>query len=165
MIKRRLFTMLLLLSMVFMLSACGNDTISTSELTEPQESVATDLVYEEKSEDIQEEVPAEQSENADAAEEVEELPEDSDVETNTSIEEDDATPLAPVVSEIQEEEQEQAETQEATHSYIANKNSKKLHYTGCESVGKMKESNKVYLDCTRSEALERGYTPCKNCNP
>ena len=50
-------------------------------------------------------------------------------------------------------------------NYIGNKNSKKLHYTWCHSVEQMKDSNKVYLTCTREEALARGYSPCGNCNP
>lgn len=50
-------------------------------------------------------------------------------------------------------------------SYIGNKNSKKLHYTWCHSVDQMKETNKVYMTCTREEALANGYSPCGNCNP
>ena len=52
-----------------------------------------------------------------------------------------------------------------TTSYIANKNTKKFHYTYCKSVKQMKDSNKVYLECTRDEALAQGYSPCGNCNP
>ena len=29
----------------------------------------------------------------------------------------------------------------------------------------MKEENKEYLDCSREEAISRGYEPCKNCDP
>ena len=52
-----------------------------------------------------------------------------------------------------------------TTSYIGNKNSKKFHYTYCSSVKKMKDSNKVYLECTRDEAISDGYSPCGNCKP
>lgn len=48
--------------------------------------------------------------------------------------------------------------------YIGNKNSKKFHYASCSSVKDMKEKNKVELN-TREEAIEKGYVPCKNCNP
>ena len=48
-------------------------------------------------------------------------------------------------------------------SYIGNKNSKKLHYPDCGSVKQMKDTNKVYLNCTRDQALAQGYDPCKNC--
>ena len=49
-------------------------------------------------------------------------------------------------------------------SYIGNKSSKKFHYSWCSSVGKMKSSNKVSLS-SRSDAISKGYEPCKNCNP
>lgn len=49
-------------------------------------------------------------------------------------------------------------------TYIGNKNTHKFHYSWCSSVKKMKESNKVYLN-SRDDAINRGYVPCKNCNP
>jgi len=172
--KKRFYGIILLLLVVFMLSACGTDTINTSELAELQESVVTDLVSTENDTDIQEEVTVEPSENA-------------DVESNITAEENETTPSASVVPVVPQEEEEQQEKQEqaveqeelqeeqeeelqeepkeATHSYVANRNTGKLHYVGCSSVDKMRESNKVYLDCTRSEALARGYEPCKRCNP
>ena len=48
--------------------------------------------------------------------------------------------------------------------YIGNKNSKKLHYADCSSVGSMKESNKVEFE-SREDAIAQGYEPCKKCNP
>lgn len=50
-------------------------------------------------------------------------------------------------------------------NYIANKNTKKFHYPNCGSVSQMKEKNKKYLSCTREEAINQGYDPCKNCCP
>ena len=52
-----------------------------------------------------------------------------------------------------------------THSYIANRNTKKFHYPDCYSVDRMNEENKVYLNCTRSDAIDMGYDPCGNCDP
>ncbi len=52
-----------------------------------------------------------------------------------------------------------------SYSYIANKNSKKFHYPSCDSATTMKEKNKVYLDCTRDEAIKNGYEPCGSCKP
>lgn len=49
-------------------------------------------------------------------------------------------------------------------AYIGNKNSKKLHETWCDSVDKMKESNKVEF-FSRQAAIDLGYEPCKNCTP
>ena len=51
------------------------------------------------------------------------------------------------------------------NSYIANKNTKKFHIPSCSSVDQMKESNKVYLTCSRDEMIAKGYDPCKRCNP
>jgi DNA-entry nuclease len=49
--------------------------------------------------------------------------------------------------------------------YIANKNSKTFHYPNCSSVAKMSEKNKEYHTATHDEMIEKGYSPCGNCNP
>ncbi len=49
--------------------------------------------------------------------------------------------------------------------YVANKNTRKLHYSWCYAVERMKEKNKLYLSCSRDEAVTQGYEPCKKCNP
>lgn len=49
-------------------------------------------------------------------------------------------------------------------TYIGNANSKKFHYSGCSSVARMREYNKVPLS-SRDEAIARGFVPCKRCNP
>ena len=54
---------------------------------------------------------------------------------------------------------------ETSYSYIANINTGKFHRPDCGSVAAMKEENKEYLDCSREEAISRGYEPCKNCDP
>ncbi|MBQ7937070.1 MAG: hypothetical protein IJ283_01020 [Oscillospiraceae bacterium] len=54
---------------------------------------------------------------------------------------------------------------EKEYSYILNKNTGKFHYSWCNSVNQMKEKNKLYFDGTRTEAINKGYSPCKNCNP
>ena len=51
------------------------------------------------------------------------------------------------------------------HEYIGNKKSKKFHKPSCSSVKQMNESNKVYLNCTREEAIAKGYDPCGRCHP
>lgn len=68
--------------------------------------------------------------------------------------------------ESQKQENVTTESSNATTtSYIGNKNTNKFHYTCCSSVKKMKGSNKVYLVCTRDQALAQGYSPCGSCNP
>lgn len=51
------------------------------------------------------------------------------------------------------------------YNYIGNKNTKKLHVPNCSAVLQMKEENRVYLNCTRDEAIKDGYTSCGRCNP
>ena len=48
--------------------------------------------------------------------------------------------------------------------YIGNANSKKFHYSWCNSVSKMAAKNKVEF-YSRDDAIAHGYQPCKNCNP
>ena len=60
---------------------------------------------------------------------------------------------------------EEAEKQDSSASvYNGNKKTKKFHYASCSSVKDMKEKNMVELN-TREDAIEKGYVPCKNCNP
>ncbi len=53
---------------------------------------------------------------------------------------------------------------EAVYSYVGNKNSKVFHSSDCSSVENTKDKNKVYFN-TRDDAVNKGYTPCKACNP
>lgn len=56
-------------------------------------------------------------------------------------------------------------TGEAAISYVLNTNTKKFHYPTCSSASRIKESNKEYYTGSREVLIERGYDPCKNCNP
>ncbi|MBQ8057024.1 MAG: MBL fold metallo-hydrolase [Ruminococcus sp.] len=49
-------------------------------------------------------------------------------------------------------------------SYIGNKNTKKFHLDSCNGVKDIKAENKVQFH-SREDALEKGYSPCKTCNP
>lgn len=71
-----------------------------------------------------------------------------------------------VVAENTTTEQEHVEENQSTGTdYVGNKNSKKFHYAWCNSVDKMKESNKYYYTGTSEEMVAKGYEPCGNCNP
>lgn len=54
---------------------------------------------------------------------------------------------------------------DATYTYILNKNTGKFHYSWCSSVKQMKESNKIYSNSSRNDIMESGYSPCKKCKP
>ncbi len=51
-----------------------------------------------------------------------------------------------------------------TNSYIGNKNSKKFHRSTCDGAKDMNKKNKVIF-FSREEAILKGYSPCKTCNP
>lgn len=94
-------------------------------------------------------------------------------EASTAPSTEAPTEAAPATTE-ETTEATTAETTQATEptdegsqvmDYIININSLKFHYPDCESVAKMKESNKEYFTGTREELIERGCDPCGNCNP
>ena len=53
----------------------------------------------------------------------------------------------------------------AEADYVINRQSGKFHRPDCFSVDRMKESNKEWFTGTREELLDRGLSPCGNCNP
>lgn len=55
-------------------------------------------------------------------------------------------------------------TESDDSEYVGNRNTKKFHYAECSSVSDMKDNNKVFFD-NRNDAVSKGFTPCKRCNP
>ena len=49
--------------------------------------------------------------------------------------------------------------------YILNTNTKKIHRPECSSVGKMSEKNKQNYNGNIEDIIQKGYSPCKICNP
>lgn len=54
---------------------------------------------------------------------------------------------------------------ETETEYILNTNSKKFHTVDCSLAKDIKASNKKLSKEDRSTILEKGYSPCKGCNP
>ena len=54
---------------------------------------------------------------------------------------------------------------ETETEYILNTNSKKFHTSDCSLAKDIKASNKKLSKEDRSTLLEKGYSPCKGCNP
>ena len=52
-----------------------------------------------------------------------------------------------------------------SRTYILNTNTKKFHYPYCSSADKIKDSNREEFTGSRDEIINRGYEPCKKCNP
>lgn len=48
--------------------------------------------------------------------------------------------------------------------YLGHKSTKKFHYPDCKWAKKIKPENQVWLD-SRQQAIDKGYVPCKVCNP
>lgn len=49
--------------------------------------------------------------------------------------------------------------------YIAHYKSKMFHVPTCETVSYIPESSREYLNDTREELIEKGYSPCQRCHP
>ena len=53
---------------------------------------------------------------------------------------------------------------DVSYLYIGNKNSQVFHIETCNSVENMSDKNKVIFQ-NRENAVNKGYSPCKSCNP
>ena len=93
--------------------------------------------------------------------------------TGENMAEEDATPL-PDVSGADESAQEDkssadsstpAGEEKGVADYVLNTNSKKFHVPSCSSVKQMKDKNREDVKDTRENILNKGYDPCKRCNP
>ena len=84
------------------------------------------------------------------------------VPTTPKEEQKQENPATPTVPEQKEETPVVSQNQ---ISYVANKNTKKFHYSDCPSVKQMSDKNKVYITATSEEMKDKGYSPCGNCNP
>lgn len=82
-----------------------------------------------------------------------------------SCNKDDTT--SEISTEISSETTEEtpAKDEEASISYVLNKNTKKFHYADCYAVDMMDEKNKISFTGNRSEVISKGYEPCLKCNP
>ncbi len=56
-------------------------------------------------------------------------------------------------------------TEKKGQTYILNTNTKKFHNPGCSSVKQMSEKNKQEYTGSRDDIINKGYSPCKRCNP
>lgn len=52
-----------------------------------------------------------------------------------------------------------------TYTYILNTNSKVFHKSTCSIVNRISAANRADFSGTRQELIDKGYTPCKICNP
>ena len=52
-----------------------------------------------------------------------------------------------------------------TSIYILNISTKKFHNVNCKLIQRINDSNKEQFKGTRQELIDKGYEPCKTCNP
>lgn len=57
------------------------------------------------------------------------------------------------------------ETKQTTAVYVLNTNTKKFHYSTCSSVKDIADKNKKTTSESRESIINKGYKPCKRCNP
>lgn len=50
-------------------------------------------------------------------------------------------------------------------TYIANKSSMKFHRVDCDSVNDINPKNRMDWEGDRQGLIDKGYEPCKRCNP
>lgn len=56
-------------------------------------------------------------------------------------------------------------SQTSSARFVVNESSKKFHTPDCSSVQKISAENKLVLVAGRDELVNKGYSPCKICNP
>lgn len=83
----------------------------------------------------------------------------------TSCTQDNTNNPTDLSTETSSESPNKNEEQEASLSYILNKNTKKFHYSDCYAVELMNEENKIVFNGNRNNIIEQGYKPCLKCNP
>ena len=83
----------------------------------------------------------------------------------TSCTQDNTNNPTDLSTETSSESPNENEEQEASLSYILNKNTKKFNYKDCYAVDMMDEKNKIDFTGKRSEIISKGYKPCLKCNP
>ena len=56
-------------------------------------------------------------------------------------------------------------TNDVSTTYVLNTNTKKFHYPSCGSAKRIAEKNYAESNESRDELIDRGYSPCGNCDP
>ena len=91
-------------------------------------------------------------------------------ESMTGAESDDAQKPEGGASDAEPADEKPADDEEAAgeeevYTYVLNTNTMKFHYEYCPGVRDMKDKNKDTFRGTRSEVMEKGYSPCGRCTP
>lgn len=71
----------------------------------------------------------------------------------------------PIVEESKSETPLASTINEVSKTYILNNNTKKFHEESCGSASRISQKNKGTYTGTRNELINKGYSPCGNCDP
>lgn len=88
-------------------------------------------------------------------------------EAGSSVKEEEAE-ILPLPASSQTETPEKTEEIQNTDisgEYVINTNTGKFHYSWCDSVSDIKPENREDFTGSRNEIIDRGYIPCKKCDP
>lgn len=96
-----------------------------------------------------------------------ELESQTEVQSDTEISSDDITNAPKEQSPNQNKNAKNSSDTDIQkeYNYIGNSNTLKFHKPNCISIEQMNESNEVYLNGSRDDAISKGYKPCKRCKP
>lgn len=75
------------------------------------------------------------------------------------------TPSSTALEESADKIDNETDIPEQVIKYILNTDSHKFHYSDCPGAANIKISNREAFNGTRSQLIEKGYFPCKRCNP
>ena len=188
--KKKITIFILFSSIILAMGCSSNDSLAgvepvqvsdaVEEIKEPIEELKENTVeetVEESAEEHEEEVSEETKEELidDSADEINNDPEEEQNEL-TEVNEEQTEQIEETSDEepqvVQEEKKEDKveeknviEEIEPEYYWILNTNTKKVHKPTCNSVKQMKEKNKKESNLSPEELKEKGYEPCKNCNP
>lgn len=90
--------------------------------------------------------------------------EETTVDKETTSKKD--TSIAATENITIKDEETQSPDNSSKRNYVINVNSKKIHYSSCTFVGRMKEENKKEIELSKNELndyLNNGYTFCSTC--
>lgn len=152
-----------LLCVILFFIACFVAKPTTKEVAETSEPTIADVDSSENTaEPINTEQPEANKEDSNVlANEIVETPL-PEVQENSSLTD---VPADKSIEEMPDNNLEK-ETENLHKTYVLNTNSKKIHTPDCDSVEKIKESNKEIVEVDDiSELYAQGYEPCSKCNP
>ena len=159
---KRCIALLWLLAML--LTACGGapeiETIAPDTTTTQSENVTQPISQ------ISTETTTTESTTEATTEPTTEATTEPTAETTTEPTTEATTePTTETTTEPITEEEPTTQAEDAGLDYVVNINSGKFHESSCSSAASIASYNRWDYHGTREELIDKGYVPCKRCNP